>query len=163
MVGDRAMTQRAQQWKERGFAIKYACALLGFLSLSSSVFACSCLWSGPFTKVMLDRELVIRVEVTKLGGKLPHGETLHKSMTVTVKEVLKGKTDLSSIEVLGDPGHLCLVYIDTRHFQVGREYLLALSDPMGDEAPLRSCGEHWVAVNKDKVEGVEWVDEKRVR
>lgn len=136
--------------------MRWCCAFVVVMTISVNAFASTCLvWEGLFPEVMLKRDLVVRVEVEAFGEKLEHGETLHESMTVKVKEVLKGRTDLGKIEVLGDNGRLPREYIDTRKFKIGQEYLLALSTPERGVAPLGGCGEHSVSIVKNEIVGTD--------
>lgn len=123
----------------------------------SEAKACDCLSKGSFVEYAIQSEGIIRAKVVSFGEPLSHGETLFDSMSVEVIAVVKGSLQFESIVLMGDPGLLCREYVDTRNFVIGKEYLIALH---GDESiqPFGGCGEAWVEVDDNVVEGRIWTD-----
>lgn len=119
--------------------------------------ACSCMSKGGFVEYADQSAGVIRAKVVSYGAQLSHGETLFDSMTVEVVVVVKGNIKFDSIVLMGDPGHLCRDYVDSRNFEIGSEYLIALH---GDEAvqPFGGCGEAWLEIRDDVALGRVWED-----
>jgi len=105
---------------------------------------------------------VIHARVVRLGPRLPHGETLHESMRVQVVSVVKGNFDHDAAVLLGDPGFMCRDYVDSRVFVVGKEFLIALHSDAAEQ-PFGGCGEAWVTVNGDVVEGAAYTERGRAR
>ena len=114
--------------------------------------ACSCLWRGDFVEYAEQTEGVIQARIVSYGDPLSHGEALYDSMIVEVVAVIKGNFKYKTLKLLGDPGHLCRDYVDSRAFAIGKEYLIAIH---GDEAeqPFGGCGEAWLALNDGIAEG----------
>lgn len=118
----------------------------------SPALACSCAYKGDFLDYANVSAGVIHARVVRFGGKLSHGETLYASMVVEVVSVVTGNLEFDSLVLMGDPGLLCREYVDSRNFGIGKEYLIALH---GNEAvqSFGGCGEAWLAVNGEFVEG----------
>ena len=114
--------------------------------------ACSCAYKGDFLDYASVSASVVHARVVRFGGKLSHGETLYESMVVEVISVVTGNLEFDSLTLMGDPGLLCREYVDSRNFVIGKEYLIALH---GNEAvqPFGGCGEAWLAVSGEFVEG----------
>lgn len=131
-------------------------AILVALSTSEAT-ACSCASKGSFVEYAKQSEGVIRARIVSYGKKLSHGETLFDSMSVEIIAVLKGGLRFETIQLMGDPGHLCRDYVDSRIFVVGKEFLIALH---GDEAvqPFGGCGEAWIELAGGVAKGVNWAD-----
>jgi hypothetical protein len=112
---------------------------------------------GSFVEYADQSAGVIRAKVVSYGEQFSRGETLFDSMTVEVVAVVKGNLEFDSIVLLGDPGHLCREYVDSRNFEIGKEYLIALH---GDEAvqPFGGCGEAWLEIRDDVALGRVWED-----
>ena len=123
----------------------------------SEASACSCMSKGSFVEYANQSEGVIRARIVSYGERLSHGETLFESMSVEVIAVVKGNLQFESIVLMGDPGHLCRDYVDSRNFVIGREYLIALH---GDEAvqPFGGCGEAWLEIDNGVANGRIWVE-----
>jgi hypothetical protein len=124
---------------------------------SSEATACSCMSKGNFVEYANQSEGVIRAKIVGYGNQLSHGNSLFESMSVEVIAVVKGNLQFESIVLLGDPGHLCRDYVDSRNFVIGEEYLIALH---GDEAvqPFGGCGEAWLKIRDDVAVGYVWTD-----
>ena len=128
-------------------------ALAACLVLSSNAaVACSCASKGSFLDYANQSAGVIQAKVVRYGHKLTHGDTLYASMVVQVVAVIAGDLEHDSLALMGDPGFLCMEYVDSRNFVIGQDYLIALH---GDEPvqPFGGCGEAWVKVNGKFVEG----------
>jgi len=132
--------------------------LLLSLAWSSLVFACSCLYGGDFKEYSKDRT-VVRATVTNYGPKLNHGKKLYATMEVTVSEVIKGQYIHDSISFTGDPGHLCLTYIDSDTYSIGSEHLFIIFSPEKDQG-LAGCGEVSVSIRNGKIYSGEWKNDK---
>jgi len=113
--------------------------MTAFLAIGcSQALACSCISKGNFIEYANQSEGVIQAKVVSYGDKLSHGETLYDSL-------------------MGDPGHLCRDYVDSKIFVIGKEYLIALH---GNDAvqPFGGCGEAWLAINNGVAEGHIWAE-----
>jgi len=118
-------------------------ALLVTLLAPGVALACSCMWSGPFTKVALGTELVVLAEVRSY---------YRHSMDVTVIEILKGGEDRREIRVWGDSGALCRPYVTA--FPRGTRWIFALKREPGTRDYIISvCGEFWLEVRGDQAVG----------
>lgn len=130
--------------------------LLLVMFYAQTSFACKCEYRGKFSEYTADKETsIVRAKITSYGPKLPHGDTLHESMSVEVLDVIKGKYIHQELYLLGDPGYMCRDYVNSTRFQIGSEHIFALfSEKMVQ--PLGGCGESSVAINEDKVKGMFW-------
>ena len=118
-------------------------ALLVTLLAPGVALACSCMWSGPFTKVALGADLVVLAEVRSYYR---HG------MDVTVIEILKGGEDRREIRVWGDSGALCRPYVTA--FPRGTRWIFALKREPGTRDYIISvCGEYWLEARGDQAVG----------
>lgn len=118
-------------------------ALLVTLLAPGVALACSCMWSGPFTKMALGTDLVVVAEVRSYYR---HG------MDVAVIDVLKGGEDRSVIRVWGDTGALCRPYVAA--FPRGTRWIFALKREPGTRDYIISvCGEYWLEVRGDQAVG----------
>ena len=117
--------------------------------------ACSCAWRGKFVDYAKHSEGVIRARIVGYGRKLSHGETLFDRMSVEIVAVLKGNLPFESIQLMGDPGHLCRDYVDSRTFVIGSEFLIALRSNEAVQ-PFGGCGEAWLKLDGGVVRGVDW-------
>jgi len=118
-------------------------ALLVTLLAPGVALACSCMWSGPFTKVALGTELVVLAEVRSY---------YRHSMDVAIIEVLKGGEDRREIRVWGDSGALCRPYVTA--FPRGTRWIFALKREPGTRDYIISvCGEYWLEVRGDQAVG----------
>jgi hypothetical protein len=118
-------------------------ALLVTLLAPGMALACSCMWSGPFTKVALGTELVVLGEVRSY---------YRHSMDVAIIEVLKGGEDRREIRVWGDNGALCRPYVAA--FPRGTRWIFALKREPGTRDYIISvCGEYWLEVRGDQAVG----------
>jgi hypothetical protein len=118
-------------------------ALLVTLLAPGVALACSCMWSGPFTKVAPGTDLVVLAEVRSYYR---HG------MDVGVIDVLKGGEDRSVIRVWGDTDALCRPYVTA--FPRGTRWIFALKREPGTRDYIISvCGEYWLEVRGDQAVG----------
>ena len=118
-------------------------ALLVTLLAPGVALACSCMWSGPFTKVALGTELVVLAEVRSY---------YRHSMDVAIIEVLKGGEDRREIRVWGDSGALCRPYVTA--FPRGTRWIFALKREPGTRDYIISvCGEYWLEARGDQAVG----------
>ena len=134
------------------FGLSVAILAALFVVVGKPALACSCAYKGDFLDYANASAGVIHARVVKFGSKLAHGETLYASMVVEVVSVVTGTLEFDTLVLMGDPGHLCREYVDSRRFGIGKEYLIALH---GNEAvqPFGGCGEAWVGVHGELVEG----------
>ena len=139
--------------------VNHAAIIFGALLVfgGSPALACSCMSKGQFLEYAEQGAGVIHARVVRYGDKLSHGETLYDRMVVEVVAVITGGFELDSLILMGDPGHLCREYVDSRNFVIGNEYLIALH---GNEPvqPFGGCGEAWLAVKDESVEGYAFVE-----
>ncbi len=124
------------------------------LTFSSPSFACSCSYAGNFKQYTAGDSGVVRATVIEYGPRLSHGQTLYESMRIEVTEVVKGEYNNKHLTLLGDPGHLCRDYIDSKRFGIGSEHLISISSEDTTQ-PLGGCGESSVAIKDGQVVGVE--------
>jgi len=117
--------------------------LLVTLLAPGVALACSCMWSGPFTKVALGTDLVVLAEVRSY---------YRHSMDVALVEVLKGGEDRREIRVWGDSGALCRPYVTA--FPRGTRWIFALKREPGTRDYIISvCGEYWLEARGDQAVG----------
>jgi len=117
--------------------------LLVTLLAPGVALACSCMWSGPFTKVALGTDLVVLAEVRSY---------YRHSMDVALVEVLKGGEDRREIRVRGDSGALCRPYVTA--FPRGTRWIFALKREPGTRDYIISvCGEYWLEARGDQAVG----------
>jgi len=135
----------------RNLIIGFATLAITFCT-SFAAFACSCDYAGEFEEFSKGR-VVIRGEIVGYGPKLDHGKTLYSTMQVNVSEVIKGTYNHSTIEFMGDPGHLCLTYVDSRRYSIGSEHLFILFSDDQNQG-LAGCGEVSVSVKYGRVRGI---------
>ncbi|MGH7419244.1 MAG: hypothetical protein ACREKB_15825 [Candidatus Rokuibacteriota bacterium] len=120
-------------------------ALLVTLLAPGVALACSCMWSGPFTKVALGTDLVVLAEVRSYYR---HG------MDVAIIEVLRGGDDRREIRVWGDSGALCRPYVSA--FPRGTRWIFALKrlgEPTARDYAISVCGEYWLEVRGGQAVG----------
>lgn len=116
--------------------------LLVALLAPSVALACTCSWVGPFTRVALDRDLVVLAEV--------RSHDRHR-MDVTVVEVLRGAEGRRVVTVLGGDGATCRPPVTS--FPPGTRWVLALTRIAVREYALSYCGEFWLEVRADQAVG----------
>lgn len=121
-----------------------------FLSLESS-HACSCPYQGAFPEYSKG-QTVIRGKVESLGQKLTHGENLYETMTVSIDKIIQGTFEHPIIEFEGDPGHLCLTYVDSDTYAIGSEHLFTVFSKDKKQG-LGGCGEVSVSIVGNNVKG----------
>ena len=126
---------------------------------SAEAIACSCMSRGAFVDYTKQSQGVIRAKIVAYGDKLLHGDTLYESMSVDVISVVKGALNFESIVLLGDPGHLCRDYVDSKRLVIGREYLIALHSDENVQ-PFGGCGEAWLRIDGDTAKGYKWVGDE---
>ena len=129
--------------------------VISLIGLQTS-HACDCVYAGDFTEFSKGRT-VIRGEIVSYGPKLSHGETLYATMVVSVKQVIKGSYAHRSVQFEGDPGNLCLTYVDSNQYSIGSEHLFILSSDEKTQG-LLGCGEVSVAIVDGKVFSWELID-----
>lgn len=133
-------------------SIKFAVLAFPLLLLCSGVLACSCLWRGNFEEYAKTEHAVVKVRIIEYGPRLTHGDTLYASMRVKILKTLRGQVDSPIVTLMGDPGHLCREYIDSRHHIVGKEYLIILHSGESEQA-FGGCGEAWLSLDGDTATG----------
>lgn len=109
---------------------------------------CSCDWRGPFLSVAVDAPLVV------VGRILRHHSGQAPAMDVLVQEILAGGLLDGGLTVQMGDGMHCRPVLDG--FPPGSEWILALNGPgskPGNGFALSHCGEYWLRVDHDDVEG----------
>ena len=136
--------------------------LIAGLSLISPQLshACSCAYMGKFIEYS-EGHTIIRGEIKSYGPRLSHGEALHATMKVSIVEVITGSIPHTIIEFTGDPGHLCLTYVNSDRYPIGSEHLFTVHS-QDKKQGLGGCGEVSVSIIDGKVKGFEFVDGERV-
>jgi len=120
------------------------------LLLSSEYsFACSCIDQGGFVEYSKGRT-VIRGTVTSYGPELRHKKTLYETMTVSVDELIQGSFGHPMIDFMGDPGNLCLTYVNSKTYPIGSEHLFTVFSE-DEKQGLGGCGEVSVLIAGDTV------------
>jgi hypothetical protein len=112
---------------------------------------------GEFKKYS-DGHRVIRGKILNYGKQI-HEEYLFDTMNVSIEEVVNGSYPHSKIKFVGDPGHLCLTYVDSDRYPIGSEHLFTVFSEDKKQG-LGGCGEVSVAIDKGKVKGVKFRDDK---
>ena len=113
--------------------------------------ACTCIYGGEFSKYSKE-QTVIKGKVESYGPKLSHGQNLYETMTVSVGKVVQGSFSYPTIELIGDPGHLCLTYVDDETYPLGSEHLFIVL-PEEKKQGLAGCGEVSVLIDGNVVKG----------
>lgn len=121
-----------------------------FLSSEYS-HACSCFYVGEFSEYSKE-QTVVRGKVESYGPKLSHGEGLYETMTVSIDKLVKGSFSYPTIEFIGDPGHLCLTYVDSDTYSIGSEHLFTVLSNDRKQG-LGGCGEVSVLIAGNTVRG----------
>ena len=138
--------------------IKVICLSFAAVLFCSPIsHACSCLYSGTFSQFSKG-QIIIRGTVTNYGRKLRHGKVLYATMNVSVTEVINGHYAHSTVQFRGDPGHLCLTYVDANRYSLGSEHLFILFDSEAQQ-DLAGCGEVSVLVVDGEVRGAGYIDD----
>lgn len=128
------------------------------LIITSYADACSCVWKGPFLTAAQDAPLVV------IGQIIRHHTGKAPTMDVLVLETLKGGILDSGIVVQMGDGMYCRPTIDI--FPVGTEWILAINGKgakPGKELAISHCGEYWLRVGDNYVEGSIDGDIKQVK
>ena len=134
---------------------------LGISLITTQIsYACDCTYAGKFDKFSKG-QTVIRGKIKSHGSKLNHGKTLHATMKVSVSELIKGSYPNQSVVFMGDPGHLCLTYVDSNQYQIGSEHLFVLFNE-DEKQGLAGCGEVSVSISNGKIHGTSFSDKKLV-
>lgn len=126
-------------------------ALIVLFLLPVNSLACSCAYKGEFIKYSKGHT-VIRGKVDSYGQKLRHGKSFHETMKVSVVELVQGSFEHPTIEFIGDPGHLCLTYVDSNNYPIGSEHLFTVLQKDKKQG-LGGCGEVSVLIVEGKVNG----------
>ena len=113
--------------------------------------ACSCMYAGEFSEYSKE-QTIIRGKVASYGPKLTHGQNFHETMTVNIDELVQGSFGHSTIEFIGDPGHLCLTYVDSETYPIGSEHLFAVFAD-DEKQGLGGCGEVSVSIVDGIIKG----------
>ncbi len=122
--------------------------MLTFWIIHSPANACSCNWQGPFLTVAKNAPLVVR------GRILRHHPGQRPTMDVLVLETLSGGLLDSGIVVQMGDGMHCRPNLES--FPSGSEWILALNGPgskPGDGLALSHCGEYWLRIENNNVNG----------
>ncbi|GAB4541948.1 MAG: hypothetical protein Tsb0014_34220 [Pleurocapsa sp.] len=117
---------------------------------ASESLACSCFYHGEFARNSIFHEGVIRAKVVKYGQK--YHDTIFKTMTVEITNVIKGDFNHSTLEFIGDLGGSCREYISSNKFGIGQEFLFVIGDREKVQE-LAGCGESSILVDDDTVKG----------
>jgi hypothetical protein len=116
--------------------------------IPSHANACSCIWKGPFLTASKDAPLVV------MGKILRHHPGNSPTMDVLVLETLKGGIlDSGMVVQMGDGMH-CRPTLDV--FPPGTKWILAVNGhgaKPGTGLAISHCGEYWLRVENDYVEG----------
>jgi hypothetical protein len=119
-----------------------------FLMIPSHAGGCSCVWKGPFLTASKDAPLVV------MGKILRHHPGNSPTMDVLVLETLKGGIlDSGMVVQMGDGMH-CRPTLDV--FPPGTKWILAVNGhgaKPGAGLAISHCGEYWLRVENDYVEG----------
>jgi hypothetical protein len=134
----------------RFISIVFLASTLLFLSLENS-HACTCSYQGAFLEYSKE-QTVIRGKVESLGPKLTHGENFYETMTVSIDKIVQGTFEHPIIEFEGDPGHLCLTYVDSDTYAIGSEHLFTVFSKDKKQG-LGGCGEVSVSIFGNNVKG----------
>ena len=139
----------------RFIPIAFLASTFWFLSFAYS-YACSCLYAGHFSEYSKE-QTVIRGKVESYGAKLSHGKTLYETMTVSIEKLVRGSFQHPVIEFIGDPGNLCLTYVDSDTYSIGSEHLFTVFSK-DEKQGLGGCGEVSVSIVGNTIKGRKWND-----
>ena len=134
----------------RFIPIAFLASTVLFLSSEFS-HACTCPYRGEFSEYSKE-QTVIRGKVESYGPKLGHGEILYETMTVSIDRLVQGSFRHPRIEFVGDPGHLCLTYVDSDTYAIGSEHLFTVFSK-DEKQGLGGCGEVSVSIVGNTVKG----------
>jgi hypothetical protein len=149
----RYLENRMKLWSAIGFGL-IGSATLWFVPAAQ---ACTCGASPSFVRIIPDSPVIIRGKVLdhrSAGSNVAHEHPY--SMTVEVKELLKGQTKSPQLTLTGGAGLLCRPEIS--RFPIDSEWVFALYPASWDgdkssELAISSCGENTLAVRGDTVQG----------
>ena len=133
-------------------------SLVTLLIWAQNASACSCEYAGTFGKFS-EGQTVIRGMITGYGPKLDHGETLYATMTVSVVEIINGSYAHRTVQFKGDPGHLCLTYVNSNRYLIGSEHMFVLFSDEKKQG-LMGCGEVSVSITDGQIHGSGYVDDE---
>jgi hypothetical protein len=141
---------------------RYATIGFGLMSGAALYFApaamaCSCGGDAAFVQSAPSMEVVIRGKV--LDHRWAESDIAHQhpySMTVEVKEFLKGQTKSQRLTISGGAGLLCRPEISS--FPIDSEWVFALYPAIWDgdkrsELAISSCGQNSLVVQGNTVKG----------
>lgn len=124
-------------------------------------FACGCTTDGSFLEVSTGAELIAVVEVENyLSFEEMMGEDVPMSMSVKIKNVLKGEESANEIVVWGNNGFMCSPYLSL--FDVGTTWVMAFKaapteghkDAKIEDYGISNCGENFLKVENSTVSGL---------
>lgn len=133
------------------FASRASLALAAALWASASL-ACTCVYEGPFTDFAKQHPIIVRGTVQSYGDTLRNHSDRFETMTVTVREIIKGDFPHRQFEFFGDTGMSCLRFITLHDYPIGSEHLFILRDTETVQ-PLMVCDESSVEIIDNSVHG----------
>ncbi len=141
---------------------KHCLLLLFFFLLQNQVsFACGCTTDGSFLEVSTGSKLIAVVEIQNyLTHEEMMGEDVPTSMSVRIKQVLKGKVLTDEIIIWGNNGFMCSPYLSI--FEEGTTWVMSLKkSPMEahqnaelHDYGISNCGENFLKVQQGSVSGL---------
>lgn len=132
-------------------ASRASLALAAALWTSASL-ACTCVYEGPFTEFAEQHPIIVRATVQTYGDRLRNYSDRFETMTVTVREIIKGDFPHRQFEFIGDTGMSCLSFITLHDYPIGSEHLFILRDAESVQ-PLMVCGESSVEIIGGSIHG----------
>lgn len=124
-------------------------------------FACGCTTDGSFLEVSTGAELIAVVEIKDyLTYEEMMGEDVPMSMSIKIKQVLKGNEPENEIIVWGNNGLMCSPYLSL--FDIGTTWVMAFKTaPMEghknaeiEDYGISNCGENFLKVKGNIVSGL---------
>lgn len=142
------------------YYLKLLLSLGVVLSFSTDIYSCGCELEAPFLKVAPATPLIAVVQVKDyVTFEYLQDEEVPMSMTVEIKQVLKGMESRREITVWGNNGLMCRPYLSI--FEPGSTWVMAFGEDPTDghdgalatDYALSQCGEYFLEVQNGIASG----------
>ncbi len=121
--------------------------------------ACTCIWGGPFLKIIKTPDLILQIKVADHFGNVRGNTT---GMEAQILNIYKGNETRERILIWGNDGILCRPSISSYNFPVDDTFIVAIyrsEDGRGAKGEtsehyyLSVCGEFYLSLIHNKVSG----------
>lgn len=141
---------------------KYHLLFIAIIIFQNQItMACGCTTDGSFLEVSTGAELIAIVEIQDyLSYEEMMGEDVPMSMSVKVKQVLKGTEPKNEIIIWGNNGFMCSPYLSL--FEIGTTWAMSFKESPTEghknakfeDYGISNCGEHFIKVEDGVVSGL---------